>query len=90
MTAAALFAATIVATTTTQLPPHGGAFVTTLPLGADIWVDGAYVGRTPAFVDLLSVGKHTIVVTRTGWEVAHRPAEPCSSTARRSARSPRT
>ena len=30
--------------------------------------DGAYVGRTPAFVDLLSAGKHTIVVTRTGWE----------------------
>jgi len=56
------------AAATTQLPSHGGAFVTTLPLGADIWVDGAYVGRTPAFVDLLSVGKHTIVVTRTGWE----------------------
>jgi hypothetical protein len=54
--------------TTTQLPPHGGAFITTLPLGADIWVDGAYVGRTPAFVDLLAAGKHTIVVTRTGWE----------------------
>ncbi len=50
-----------------QLPSHGAAFVTTLPLGADIWLDGAYVGRTPAFVDLLSAGKHTIVVTRTGW-----------------------
>jgi hypothetical protein len=46
---------------------HGAAFVTTLPLGADIWVDGAYVGRTPAFVDLLDVGKHSIVVSRTGW-----------------------
>jgi len=50
-----------------QLPAHGGAFVTTLPLGADVWVDGAFVGSTPAFVDLLSAGKHTIVVTRTGW-----------------------
>ncbi|MBV8082371.1 MAG: PEGA domain-containing protein [Candidatus Eremiobacteraeota bacterium] len=60
--------ALFLAAATTQLPSHGGAFVTTLPLGADIWVDGAYVGRTPAFVDLLSVGKHTIVVTRTGWE----------------------
>jgi hypothetical protein len=50
-----------------QLPSHGAAFVTTLPLGADIWVDGAYVGSTPAFVDLLSSGKHTFVVTRTGW-----------------------
>lgn len=50
-----------------QLPSHGGAFVTTLPLGADVWVDGAFVGSTPSFVDLLSSGKHTIVVTRTGW-----------------------
>src|SRR5215469_4113776 len=65
----ALIAAALAASpTTTQLPPHGGAFITTLPLGADIWVDGAYVGRTPAFVDLLAAGKHTIVVTRTGWE----------------------
>jgi hypothetical protein len=51
----------------TQVPSHGGAFVTSLPLGADIWIDGAYLGRTPAFVDLLSSGKHSIVVTRTGW-----------------------
>ena len=51
----------------TKMPAHGGAFVTTLPLGADVWVDGAFVGSTPAFVDLLSAGKHTIVVTRTGW-----------------------
>src|ERR1700680_320264 len=50
-----------------KLPSHGGAFVTSLPLGAEVWVDGAYVGRTPDFVDLLSAGKHTIVVTRTGW-----------------------
>lgn len=64
----ALIAANLVTSATTQMPSHGGAFVTTLPLGADIWVDGAYVGRTPAFVDLLSAGKHTIVVTRTGWE----------------------
>lgn len=49
------------------MPSHGGAFVTTLPLGADVWVDGAYVGHTPAFVDLLAAGSHTIVVTRTGW-----------------------
>ncbi|HME81364.1 MAG TPA: PEGA domain-containing protein [Candidatus Eremiobacteraceae bacterium] len=64
-----------VAVAATQLPPHGGAFVTTLPLGADIWVDGAYVGRTPAFVDLLSTGKHTIVATRTGWEAQSATVE---------------
>jgi hypothetical protein len=64
---AALVAVTHPSSPPTQLPSHGGAFVTTLPLGADIWVDGAFVGSTPAFVDLLSSGKHTIVVTRTGW-----------------------
>jgi hypothetical protein len=69
MLAYALVAALVtVVPTSAEMPSHGGAFVTTLPLGADIWVDGAYVGRTPAFVDLLSAGKHTIVVTRTGWE----------------------
>ena len=70
---AALLAALVAMTPATsatpaqRLPSHGGAFVTTLPLGADVWVDGAFVGSTPAFVDLLSAGKHTIVVTRTGW-----------------------
>ena len=51
----------------TRMRAHGAAFVTTLPLGAEIWVDGAYLGRTPSFVDLLDVGKHSIVVSRTGW-----------------------
>lgn len=50
-----------------RMRAHGAAFVTTLPLGAEIWVDGAYLGRTPAYVDLLDVGKHSIVVSRTGW-----------------------
>ena len=67
----ALIASLVLAATSAapaaQMPAHGGAFVTTLPLGADVWVDGAFVGSTPAFVDLLSAGKHTIVVTRTGW-----------------------
>jgi len=49
------------------MPAHGAAFVTTLPLGADILVDGVNVGRTPAFIDLLAAGKHSIVVSRVGW-----------------------
>jgi hypothetical protein len=47
--------------------PSGALFLTTLPVGADAWVDGAYVGRTPVFVDALTVGHHVVSLTRTGW-----------------------
>ncbi len=60
--------APVVAPAATQLPAHGGAFVTTLPEGAEVWVDGRYAGRSPAFIDLLSPGKHTFTVARTGWQ----------------------
>ena len=49
-------------------PPTGGVYVTTLPIGADIWLDGVYVGRSPAFVDALMPGRHAITATKTGWE----------------------
>jgi hypothetical protein len=49
--------------------PSGAAVsVTTLPAGADTWVDGAYVGRTPVLVDALVSGHHTITTAKTGWE----------------------
>jgi len=47
----------------------GGIYITTLPAGADIWIDGTYVGHSPAVVDALPRGRHTITVTKTGWEV---------------------
>src|SRR5271166_3487146 len=47
----------------------GGIYITTLPAGADIWIDGTYVGHSPAVVDALPRGHHTITVTKTGWEV---------------------
>ena len=48
--------------------PGGGAiYLTTLPSGADTWVDGAYVGRSPVLVDALGFGKHTITAAKTGW-----------------------
>jgi hypothetical protein len=49
--------------------PSGGAYVTTLPAGADIWIDGTYVGRSPVFVDALARGTHSITITKTGWSV---------------------
>jgi hypothetical protein len=52
------------------LPPHGGAYITSLPAGAEVWLDGAYLGRTPAFVDDLLPGRHALTVSRSGWSVA--------------------
>jgi hypothetical protein len=47
----------------------GGAYITTLPAGADIWLDGTYVGRSPVMVDGLTSGRHTVTITKTGWTV---------------------
>ena len=47
--------------------PTGTIYLTTLPSGADTWVDGAYVGRSPVLIDALSIGKHTITTAKTGW-----------------------
>ena len=47
----------------------GAVYVTTLPSGADVWVDGTYVGRAPVLVDTLSAGHHALTITRTGWLV---------------------
>jgi hypothetical protein len=45
----------------------GAIFVTTLPTGADVWVDGTYVGHSPVVVDALAAGAHHLTLTRTGW-----------------------
>lgn len=47
--------------------PVGTIYLTTLPSGADTWVDGAYIGRTPVLIDALTIGKHTITAAKTGW-----------------------
>ena len=46
----------------------GAVYVTTLPAGADVWIDGTYVGRAPVLVDALVPGHHALTVTRTGWQ----------------------
>lgn len=38
-----------------------------MPSGADVWLDGTYVGRSPVVVDALAVGAHHLTLTRTGW-----------------------
>lgn len=45
----------------------GSVYVTTLPAGADVWLDGTYVGRTPLVLDALTAGRHTVGLTKSGW-----------------------
>jgi hypothetical protein len=45
----------------------GAVYLTTLPDGADVWVDGTYMGRSPVLVDALSSGHHMVTLTKTGW-----------------------
>ncbi len=45
----------------------GSVYVTTLPTGADVWIDGIYVGRTPLVLDALSTGHHTLGIAKGGW-----------------------
>jgi hypothetical protein len=61
------FAGTILGPPARAATTGGAIYLTTLPTGADAWVDGAYVGRTPVLIDALSSGKHTITAAKTGW-----------------------
>jgi hypothetical protein len=47
----------------------GGIYVTTLPAGADVWMDGVYVGHAPVLIDALMAGHHALTITKTGWVV---------------------
>ena len=47
--------------------PTGSLYVTTLPSGADVWIDGAYVGRSPLVVGALTPGGHAVGLTKSGW-----------------------
>ena len=47
--------------------PTGALYVTTLPTGADVWLDGTYVGQSPVILDALAAGRHTVSLNRTGW-----------------------
>jgi hypothetical protein len=49
--------------------PFGGLYISSLPSGADVWVDGSYIGRTPLLLDGLREGKHAVTVTKAGWKV---------------------
>ena len=48
--------------------PTGSLYVTTLPTGADVWIDGTYVGRSPLVLGGLAAARHTVGLTKTGWD----------------------
>jgi len=73
--------------------PAGSLFVSTLPAGADVWIDGTYIGHSPALASALPVGKHNITLSKTGWALRElvvevRPAETALSAVRLSAKTP--
>lgn len=47
--------------------PTGAIYVTSLPSGADVWVDGTYIGHSPLVIDALAAGRHALSLTKTGW-----------------------
>ncbi|HEY0395925.1 MAG TPA: PEGA domain-containing protein [Candidatus Elarobacter sp.] len=47
--------------------PTGSLYVTTLPSGADVWIDGTYVGRSPLVLGGLPAGRHSVGLAKTGW-----------------------
>jgi hypothetical protein len=71
LTAAAFVVALVAGTagTVRAEAPSGAVYVTTLPSGADIWIDGTYVGRAPVLIDALAPGHHALTITKTGWIV---------------------
>jgi len=66
MIAAVVAAATAPATPAANVET-GSAYVSSLPDGCEVWVDGAYVGHAPVFVDLLVPGHHSVTISRAGW-----------------------
>jgi hypothetical protein len=53
----------------------GGVHVSTLPGGADVWIDGTYVGRSPLVVEGLGQGRHTLTITKAGWTSQELPID---------------
>jgi len=45
----------------------GSLYVTSLPSGADLWVDGVHMGQTPMLVGALYRGRHTLTLVKSGW-----------------------
>ncbi len=71
----ALCAVIVLASSAGASAGHGSIYVTTLPPGATVWLDGTYMGETPLFIDQLDSGRHFITLTRSGWQPQSAPAD---------------
>ncbi|MDQ2663405.1 MAG: PEGA domain-containing protein [Candidatus Eremiobacteraeota bacterium] len=60
--------------------PFGGLYLTSLPANADVWVDGAYIGRTPVYLDGLRSGEHSVTMTKTGWKAVETDEQIAAGT----------
>jgi hypothetical protein len=65
---AALALVAVLGASPAPAPQMGGVYVATLPDAADVWLDGSYVGRSPVLLDGLTPGRHTLTVSRFGWD----------------------
>ncbi len=65
---------------TQQTPTHtsqsaakeGAIYITSTPSGAAVKLDGKYMGETPLTVEKQSVGSHTVIFSKEGYESATR------------------
>ena len=48
---------------------RGAIFIASLPSGADIWLDGTFVGESPILVSAVTPGHHVISVSKAGFTV---------------------
>jgi|SRR5579872_854415 len=48
---------------------RGGIYICSLPSGADVWIDGTFVGESPILISSVTTGHHVISVSKTGFSV---------------------
>lgn len=46
----------------------GSLNITTTPSGADVYIDGKYIGKTPYNINQLMVGSHNLEIKKSGYE----------------------
>jgi len=61
---------------TSKTPNSGSSLasrvrVTSIPDGADIEIDGSFVGNTPSTVEV-ATGEHTVVIKKVGYQMWER------------------
>lgn len=55
-------------TLTPPIPVYGSVDINTIPAEAEIWIDGKQVGTTPMFLSECLVGRHEILLKKSGYK----------------------